>query len=121
MFKRKNVQLSTAHDITIQTIYDNITEGAHKLEERVERVLTCKIAVGVYLEDSADHATAVQALGKAKYSLHCAIGAYDSFVRDYNEAMKQDRPRNTTLFLPRTIKTSHQLIEIFCKEFYQRG
>ena len=121
MFKKKNVPMPTAHDITIYTIYDSITESAHKLEERVERVLTCKIAVDVYLEGSADHTAAIKDLEKAKYSLHCAIGAYDSFVRDYNEAMKQDRPRNTTLFLPRTIKTSHQLIEIFCKEFYQRG
>lgn len=121
MFKRKNVQLSTAHDITIRTIYNAITDSAYKLEERVERVLTCKIAVDVYLDGSADHTAAIEELQKAKYSLHCAIGEHDALVRDYNEAMKQDRPRNTTLFLPRTMETSHKLIEIFCKDFYQRG
>lgn len=119
MFKKKNVQLSTAHDITLQTIYDNITDTVCKIEERVRRILTCKIAVDVYLEGSADYIAAIEELHKAKYSLHCAIGEYDALVRDYNEAMKQDRPRNTTLFLPRTIETSHRLVEILCKDFYQ--
>lgn len=121
MFKKKKTQLSTAHDITIQVIYNAITDAAYKIEERVERVLTCKIAVDVYLDDSADHATAIEDLKKAKYSLHCAIGEYDALVRDYNEAIKQNRPRNTTLFLPHTMKTSHKLVELFCKEFYQKG
>ena len=121
MFKKKKTQLFTAYDIIIQAIYDNITYAAHKIEEKVERVLTCKVAVGVYLDDSADHDKACEDLQKAKYSLHCAIGEYDALVRDYNEAIKQNRPRNTTLSLPHTMKTSHKLVELFCKEFYQKG
>ena len=113
--KRKNTApIPTWLDKKIYQLNEDWFEAWHRIEQYAEKVAICNTAITLYPE-GADKQKAIKDAEVAKQGLLCAIGYYDDITRQYNEAIKTNEVRITTIDYKLHIKTSHEIIEDYCK------
>lgn len=109
--KRKNANPTpTWLDKKIYELNDEWWEAWHRIEDCVDKVIIKNGVIDLYPE-GADKKKAIEDAETAKYGLLCAIGAYDDIKRQYNEALKEQGERITTIDYKAHILTSHEIIE----------
>lgn len=117
--KKKNN--ATIYDIKIKELGQSLHNASTRLRGATERSITVNAVVDLY-PIGADKERAKTDAEKAKYSLLCAIGEYDSLLNEYNAALaKNKEDRNITVNWAQVHTTSHQLIEIAYRNYYNRG
>ena len=113
--KRKNTTpISTWLDKKIIKLNEEWFEAWRRIEQYAEKIAICNTAITLYPE-GADKQKAIKEAEVAKQGLLCAIGYYDGITREYNETLKCDEQRITTIDYKPHIKTSHEIIEDYCK------
>lgn len=118
-WNKKEETKSTSQDYVVKGLLGQRQEAMRDLERCVEKVIICNGVIDLYPEGT-DKETAKENAEKAKRHLLCAIGRYDDIVNLYNDALRNIH-RNTTLSYMPIPPNSHELIEIYYKNFYKRG
>lgn len=119
MFSNKKNNQPTALDNRISAKHGELVEAKSRLMNAAVKVIIANGVIDLYPE-GADKDHAIKDAEDRKYSLLCAIGAYDSLRRDYNELLKKMEERKTTLGYPTTYCSSHEVIEMAYRNFWKK-
>ncbi|MBO5712043.1 MAG: hypothetical protein J6R47_04320 [Acholeplasmatales bacterium] len=117
--KKKTIKQDTPLDKKIKALNEERLATAYTIRQRAKKVIVCNGVIDLYPE-GADKEKAKRDADKWKEILICAVGHYDSLLRQYEEALSQEGERNTTTFWTKDTKTSHEWIEMAYEEFYKK-
>lgn len=118
MFK-KNKLTCTPLDKLIAEKYYEVNDAKLRLMSAAENVIIANGVIDLYPE-GADKAQAIKDAENRKYSLLCAIGAYDGRMQEYRDLLKREGKREETAGWTNTFSTSHKMIEIVYRNFWKK-
>jgi hypothetical protein len=118
--KKSNFDTDTALDKKIKALHAERLATANVIKERAKRIIICNGVIDLYPE-GADKEAAKQSAERAKHLLLCSIGHYDDIRRQYLEALAENGERNTTYYLTKECKTSHEWVDMAYEEFWKKN
>lgn len=118
--KKKSAVTKTFEDDIVIDLSEELLNARLDLRGQVKIVMVRNGVIDLY-PDGADKDKAKKDAESAKNLLLCMIGRYDDLRNRYNDALEKHPNRVFTAGWARTNKTSHDFIEDFYKEFYERG
>ena len=118
MFGKKN-PTCTPLDRMIMDKNQELIDAKTYLMSTAERVIIANGVIDLYPE-GADKTRAIEDAEAHKHSLLCAIGAYDGRMQEYNELLKREGARETTTGWANKFSTSHKIIEIVYRNFWEK-
>ena len=104
-------------DREVLDMVQRMQNSKNRLIDATERVITSKGVVELYPE-GADKIKAITDLDTRNYSLLCAIGDYDSKLRDLIE-IENKRGDEINVPIPKFTK-SHEIIELTYRKFFYK-
>jgi hypothetical protein len=120
-FKKKEEIVETWADRKTHELIEEIIDANLRLRETVPNVIVKRDVIDIY-PNGADKDKAIADCEKAKYSMLCAIGRYDSAIAEYKRHLANTKDeRNTTAGYVCNYCSSHEIIENIYKNFYKRG
>lgn len=115
----KNKPICTPLDRLIMDKNQELIDAKTYLMSAAERVIIANGVIDLYSE-GADKARAIEDAEARKYSLLCAIGAYDGRMQEYRDLLKREGKRETTVGWTNIFSTSHEIIEIVYRNFWEK-
>lgn len=115
----KNKPACTPLDRLIIDKKQELIDANTYLTSVAERVIIANGVIDLYPE-GADKARAIEDAEAHKHSLLCAIGAYDGRMQEYNELLKREGAREMTTGWVNEFSTSHKIIEIVYRNFWEK-
>lgn len=121
MFGKKNQDPKTALDLAIENKLEEVYEANSRLRGRVNKVIIKQNVIDLYPE-GPDKEKAITDCNEAKYSMLCAIGAYDDLLNQYKNLCKKEGERNITInWTSDTLSTSHEIVENTFRNFWRKA
>lgn len=97
-----------------------VFDAKKSIENKVYDIITKKGVIDLYPE-GPDKEKALQDLEKAKKSLICSIGAYDSALAEYKRYYTNNFEKISARWInPADFGSSHYLVEIFYKHYVKK-
>lgn len=115
-FKKKDSHVNIYEAHADERLYDLWAER-DRLMAKAREVITRKAVIDLY-PDGPDRNAAIEEGEAAKRSLLCAIGAYDTSRREYNDYIKQNAERFDSPHRSWTT-TSHDFIAIAYENYFK--
>lgn len=115
----KNKPTCTPLDRQIAEKHQEARDAKFRLMSAAENVIVANGVVDLYPK-GADKDHAIEDAEARKYSLLCAIGAYDGRVQEYRDLLKREGAREATTGWTNEFCTSHQVIEIVYRNFWKK-
>lgn len=115
-FKKKDSHINIYEAHADELLYD-LWAKRDKLTTQTREVITRKSVIDLY-PDGADRNAAIKECEKAKRSLLCAIGAYDTSRIEYNDYITKNAERFNNPRRPWTV-TSHDFIALAYRAYFQ--
>ena len=116
-WKKKKKPVDTPLDKAIRDKAVEILRAAERIKYATTNLIVAKGVAELYPE-GPDKEKAIKDMGIFQISLLGAIGTYDRLVIEYQELLRKEEERITTLnFLVRRVP-SHNIVEEAYKEFY---
>lgn len=122
MFKRKLPQeIETVEDRTRIRLHKEVSDLSIRIREEVRRVVVKEGAANLYPE-GADKDAAKKEAERAKYSLICAVGAFDVAIAEYRKFCQDNLEKfiTTSNYSSLVNWNSHQIIESEYESFRHR-
>lgn len=120
-FKKKEKIVESWADLKTHELIEEVIDANHRLRETVPNVIIKQGVIELYPE-GADKQKAIADCDKAKFSMLCAIGRYDSAIAEYKRHLADTKDeRTTTAYYVCNYCSSHEIIENIYKNFYKRG
>lgn len=115
----KNKPTCTPLDKLIVEKHYEVRDAKCRLMAAAEKVIIANGVIDLYPE-GADKVRAIEDAEARKHSLLCAIGAYDGRMQEYNELLKREGARETTVGWFNEFSTSHEIIETVYRNFWKK-
>ena len=118
-WKKKKKPVDTPLDKAIKDKVEEILRAAERIKYATTNLIVTKGVAELYPE-GPDKEKAIKNMGIFQKSLLGAIGTYDWLMIEYQELLRKEEERITTLnFSVRRVPPSHNIVEEAYKEFYR--